>query len=158
MKKRIIKVNEESVISVSVWVTTTLLINNQLTLTAEDTHSSSANIKGKVLSNNAALLFHRIEADKNTHTHIRTSSLKQGDVQTECILLKTEHLHEQLTHCAVLSPLLFWSICLCLLYVIYRICVKHFPEHDRQNKKPKRRLDPGAEFITSLRLNDSRRQ
>lgn len=69
VKKRIIKVNEESVISVSVWVTTTLLINNQLTLTAEDTHSSSANIKGKVLSNNAALLFHRIEADKNTHTH-----------------------------------------------------------------------------------------
>lgn len=59
----------------------------------------------------------------HTHTNVQLSFEVRGNIQTECILLKFEHLHEQLSYCTIRPPLAHHHGCvLSLLYIICMLC------------------------------------
>lgn len=126
--EKMIKVSERSVISVSVQVIrTSKLINNQLICPLlQNRHTPSLQHHG-ILKQCSSVP----SPFSGAHTHSRKCSHKHTElqlcfeegrnVQTECIRLRFEHLHEQLSYCIMQPPLAplcspFYSTSL-LLYI-----------------------------------------
>lgn len=156
-----IKVNEESVISVSVWVATTLLINNQLTLIGEETHSSSATSKASLCQTMQHCYF---TLSRQTRTHIHTSATLLWNRLMFALNSLQDWTPARTTHtlCNAITSTVLIYLPLPAVRHLQGLC-KTFswawqantaPPPRKKNKKAKCWLDPSAEFITSLQLND----